>query len=57
MATIITSNLSVDALQDKLDNPIDAKDAYTLDGSRIVDRLKAMCVPVKFGGESRRVKK
>lgn len=56
LATIITSNLSLSALQEKLDNPSDAADSYTLDGSRIVDRLKAMCVPVKFLGESRRSK-
>ena len=57
LVTIITSNLSLKALQEKLDNPSDASDSYTLDGSRIADRLKSMCVPVKFLGESRRAKK
>ena len=54
LATIITSNLSLKALQEKLDSPSDATDAFTLDGSRIVDRLKEMCAVVSFGGNSRR---
>ena len=57
LATIITSNLSLKALQEKLDNPSDATDAFTLDGSRIADRVKEMCAVVSFGGESRRCRK
>lgn len=55
--TIITSNLTLKKLQEKLDNPSDAVDDYTLDGSRIADRLKEMCEIAKFEGESRRLKK
>ena len=57
LATVITSNLSLDALQEKLDSPSDSTDAFTLDGSRIADRLKEMCAIVEFGGESRRRRK
>ena len=57
LVTVITSNLSIDALQDKLDKPSDAADAFTLDGSRIADRLKEMCAVVELGGESRRRRK
>ena len=57
LATVITSNLSLDALQDKLDSPSDSTDAFTLDGSRIADRLKEMCAIVELGGESRRRRK
>ena len=56
VATIITSNLSIRALAEKLDNPSDAEDDFMLDGSRIADRLNAMCEVVKLGGESRRRK-
>ena len=58
LVTVITSNLSLDALQDKLDNPSDKdKNEFTLDGSRIADRLQEMCVLVELGGESRRRRK
>ena len=57
LVTIITSNLSLKALKDKMDNPSDSTDAFTLDGSRIADRLKEMCVIVKLNGESRRVRR
>ena len=57
LTTIITSNLSLTALKEKLDNPSDAADKFTLDGSRIVDRLRTMCAIVKFNGDSRRRRK
>ena len=56
LTTIITSNLSLRRLEEKLDKPSDTEDAFTLDGGRIVDRLREMCKAVKFEGESRRGK-
>lgn len=49
--TIITSNLSLEELQKQLDN---ATDGISYNGSRIVDRLRSMCKPILFKGESRR---
>ena len=57
LVTVITSNLSLNALQEKMDNPSDSTDAFTLDGSRIADRLKEMCAIVKLNGENRRVRR
>lgn len=49
--TIITSNLSLEDLRRQLDN---ATDGINFNGSRIVDRLRSMCKPILFKGESRR---
>ena len=57
LVTIITSNLSLRALEEKLNKPSDATDNFTLDGGRITDRLREMCAIVKLGGTSRRSKK
>ena len=52
LQTIMTSNDSLEELADALDRPLDAEKSN--DGSRIIDRCKQMCLPVKLGGTSRR---
>ena len=52
LQTIMTSNDELSELADALDNPLEGGKTY--DGSRIYDRCKRMCLPVKIGGESRR---
>ena len=49
--TIITSNYPLERIQNELDNAADGK---SYNGSRIVDRLKEICKPVLFKGNSRR---
>ena len=53
LQTILTSNYSLKTLEKIFNNPTDAKEE-TIDGSRIYDRCKQMCIPVKLGGKSRR---
>lgn len=53
LKTIITSNYTLKKLGSKLDKPADSV-VETYDGSRIADRVRAMCDIVKLGGESRR---
>lgn len=48
---IITSNYPLERIQNELDNAADGK---SYNGSRIVDRLKEICKPVLFKGNSRR---
>ena len=55
LQTIMTSNDMLKEIAQALDNPLDAEKGY--DGSRIYDRCKQMCIPVRLGGESRRVQK
>lgn len=49
--TIITSNLSPDELEERLNT---ATDGANFNGSRILDRCLEMCKPVLLGGVSRR---
>lgn len=49
--TIITSNYPLERIQFELDNATDGK---SYNGSRIVDRLKEICKPILFKGNSRR---
>lgn len=50
--TIITSNYDIETIRTIYDSPTDSKPM--LDGSRIYDRCKQMCSPVRLRGESRR---
>ena len=52
LQTIITSNNTLSALRDALNNPTDAESC--MDGDRIYDRCKEMCSPIKLEGKSRR---
>lgn len=49
--TIVTSNYPLDRIQAELDNATDGK---SYNGSRIVDRLREICKPILFKGDSRR---
>ena len=49
--TIITSNYPLERIQFELDNATDGK---SYNGSRIVDRLREICKPILFKGNSRR---
>ena len=49
--TIVTSNYPLNVIQQELDN---ASDGTSYNGSRIVDRLREMCKPILFKGNSRR---
>ncbi len=53
LQTIMTSNYTLKQLADIFNNPTDG--GTTLDGTRIYDRCKQMCMPVELKGESRRV--
>lgn len=52
LQTIMTSNNTLKELAAALDNPTDSEPTY--DGSRIYDRCKANCFPIKLEGLSRR---
>ena len=52
LQTIMTSNYPLKQLENIFNNPSDG--GATLDGTRIYDRCKQMCVPVEFKGKSRR---
>lgn len=52
LQTIMTSNDTLRDVANALDNPLDTDGGK--DGSRIYDRCKAMCFPVKLEGDSRR---
>ena len=52
LQTIMTSNNSLKEVASALDNPLDSEATY--DGSRIYDRCKQMCFPIKLEGTSRR---
>ena len=52
LQTILTSNDTLKELQEALDNPLES--GKSSDGSRIYDRCKQMCFPVKLEGGSRR---
>ena len=50
--TIVTSNLSIDELADRLDH---ATDGNNLNGTRIADRLNELCKPILLQGVTRRL--
>ena len=52
LQTIMTSNLSLGEMREVHNHP--QKSPPTLDGTRIYDRCKQMCVPVELKGTSRR---
>ena len=53
---IITSNYTSKEIEERLNNPTDAKTAGVT-GSRIVSRIAEMCKVLTIRGEDRRVKK
>lgn len=55
VTTIITSNYSLEQLEQRLNNPTDLQEGdFCLNGSRIYDRCIEFCKPILFKGESRR---
>ena len=52
LQTIMTSNYPLKALEKIFNNPTDGE--RTIDGTRIYDRCKQMCVPIELKGNSRR---
>lgn len=52
LQTIMTSNYALKELEGIFNQPTDG--GATLDGTRIYDRCKQMCVPVELKGDSRR---
>ncbi len=53
LQTIMTSNYSLEELENIFNNPIDSREK-TFDGTRIYDRCKQMCIPIELKGKSRR---
>ena len=55
VATIITSNYSLEQIKVRLNNPVDMQAGdMCLNGSRIYDRCIEICKPILFKGNSRR---
>lgn len=52
LQTIMTSNYTLKELESIFNNPTDGN--ATLDGTRIYDRCKQMCLPIELKGTSRR---